>query len=365
MLLPSEKSLFENVSSSEYFSRAAQLKDGKVDGIILIAFPGYEEAVVFSEGKPVTGVHEAKRWLTVGDELVDAVENKAVTTPGRMSAYRLDPALLQIFIHKNVKNMTETTLGKYLTPVLLAGYLETDRSTCIIKFSDDNATAYVFINNGKRVGAAYVSQVGRSFGESAFKDMARFKENTAAAVYFMESAARAKVETPVAQPVKPPAPIAPSAPIAPPVEAPAKAPVSPPAAAEPAAKAPASIEESIKAMQPRLAKPLPIPPVPMPSGIKLSVAMSEDDILGLRHRSRQKVLETLEEGDVAWVDAKTLASLPITAQKVNIVLPDGREYPVTLKEADIEPIENRFIILPRKLRSRLSLGRGMMVEVRE
>jgi len=288
-----------------------------------------------------------------------------------MSAYKLDPALLQIFIHKNVKNMTETTLGKYLTPVLLAGYLESDRSTCIIKFSDDNATAYVFINNGKRVGAAYASQVGRSYGESAFKDMARFKENTAAAVYFMESAARAKVETPAVQPVKPPAPtapsvpIAPSAPIAPPVEAPAKEPVSPPAAAEPAVKAPASIEASIKAIQPRLAKPLPIPPVPIPSGIKLSVAMSEDDILGLRHRSRQKVLETLEEGDVAWVDAKTLASLPITAQKVNIVLPDGQEYPVTLKEADIEPIENRFIILPRKLRSRLSLGRGMMVEVRE
>jgi len=93
--------------------------------------------------------------------------------------------------------------------------------------------------------------------------------------------------------------------------------------------------------------------------------MSGDDTPELRHRSRQQLLETLEEGDVAWVDRKTLASLHKLDRRVSLVLPDGREYHVTLKEAPIEPVENRYIILPRKLRARLSLGRGMTVEVKE
>lgn len=363
MLLPSDKPLFENVSSNEYFTRAGQLRDGKVDGIVLFTFQDYEEAIVFSEGKPVTGIHEAKRWLTVGDELVEVVENKAMAAHGRMSAYRLDTAILQIFLHMNVKNMVETKLGKYLTPALLTGFLEGDRSTCILKLYDDNATAYVYINNGKRAGAAFVSQVGRSYGENAVRDMARFKENTSAAIYFMELAARPKIEIPAVEPVKPKAPAIVETPR--PAEVPVVEPARLPATAAPTIKAPAQIEASIKAIQPRLAKSLPVPPVPKPSGIRLSVAMSEDDILGLRHRSRQQVLEALEEEDVAWVDARTLASMPATGQKVNIVLPDGREYRVTLKEAAIEPVENRFIILPRKLRSRLSLSRGMTVEVKE
>ncbi len=347
MLLPSDKPLFENVSSSEYYTRAGKLKDDAVDGIILFTFPDFEEALVFSGGKPVTGVHEAKRWLTIGDGLVEAVENKAITVPGKMSAYRLEPAMVQVFAHKDLNNMVETTLGKYLTPGLLIGYLESEGSTSILKFYDDKATAYVFINNGKRAGSAYLSPEGRSNGESAVKDMARFKENTSAAIYFLESAVKPKAEKPVAEPVKPPAPVT--------APAPAKAPEAKP---EPA-KA-----EAGKA-KPVLAKPLPVPPVPERQGIRLSVAMSVDDTPELRHRSRQQLLETLEEGDVAWVDSKTLASLQTADRKASLVLPDGGEYHVTLKEAPIVPVENRYIILPRKLRARLSLDRGMTVEVKE
>lgn len=359
MLLPLDNPIFENVSSNEYFTRAGQLKDGKIDGIIHFIFPGYEEAIIYAEGKPVTGIHEAKRWLTVGDELVEVVENKAMAAPGRMSAYRLDTALLQVFMHRTMKSMVETKLGKYLTPALLINYLMGDGSTCVLKFYDDKATAYVFINNGKRVGAAYVSPEGRSYGDSAVTDMARFKEQTSATIYFIESAARVKPELPAVEPVRPPVP-APAA-AERPVEAPAVEPVQP----APPAKVAMSIDTAVSAIQPRLAKTLPIPPVPKPSGIRLSVALSEDNILGLRHRSRQQVLETLEEGDVAWVDTRTLASLHSPGEKVSIVLPDGREYPVTLKEAAIEPVESRFIILPRKLRARLSIDRGMTVEVKE
>lgn len=336
MLLPSDKPLFENVSSNEYYTRAGRLKDDRVDGIIQFTFPGFEEAIVFSGGKPVSGIHEAKRWITINEGLVEVIENKAMAAAGKMSAYRLEPALLQVLINKNVKNTTETKLGKYLTPGLLIGYLESDGSTCILKFYDDKATAYVFINNGKRAGAAYVSPEGRSSGESAVKDMARFKEHTSAAIYFMESVAGAKTaEAPVAEPVAPPV-----------------SEITP-------------VKPAVGSIKPILAKQLPVPPIPKRQGIRLSVAMSGDDILGLKHRSRQQVLETLEEGDVAWVDARTLASLLTFDRKASIVLPDGREYHVTLREAPIEPVENRFIILPRKLRARLSLDRGMTVEVKE
>ncbi|HTY90586.1 MAG TPA: hypothetical protein VMC84_05355 [Methanocella sp.] len=359
MLLPSDKPIFENVNSSEYFTRAGQLKDGKVDGIIHFIFPGYEEALIYSEGRPVTGIHEAKRWMTVGDELVEAVENKAIAAPGRMAAYKLDPAMLQVFMHKTMKSMVETTLGKYLSPILLIGYLGTEKSTSVVKFYDDKAIACVFINNGKRVGAAYASPEVRSYGESAIKDMARFKENTSVAIYFMESAVKARPEMPAAEPARPAAPAPVEAPR--PIEAPTIEPTKP----SPPARTAIPVESALSSIQPRLARPLPVPPVPKPLGIRLSVAMSEDDILGLRHRSHQQVLETLEEGDVAWVDTRTLASLRSPGEKVQIVLPDGREYPVTLKEADIEPVGSHFIILPRKLRGRLSIERGMMVEVKE
>lgn len=353
MLLPSDKPLFENVSSNEYYARSGKLKDEGVDGIVHFVFPDFEEAIVFSGGRPVTGIHEAKRWLTISDGLVEAVENKAITVPGKMSAYRLDPALVQVFAHKDLKNMVETTLGKYLTPGLLIGYLEGEGSTSILKLNDDKATAYVFINNGKRAGAAYVSPEGRSNGESAVKDMARFKENTSAAIYFLESVIKPKAEKPAVEPVAHPAPAAAPAPVTAPVSS--KAPEEKP---EPAKAAPRKVK-------PVLVKPQPVPPVQKRQGIRLSVAMSADETPALRHRSRQQVLETLEESDVAWVDAKTLASLQILDRKASLVLPDGREYHVTLKEAPIEPVENRYIILPRKLRSKLSLVRGMTIEVKE
>lgn len=347
MLLPSDKPLFENVSSSEYYTRAGKLKDEGLDCIVHFIFPDYEAAIIFSGGQPVTGVHEAKRWLTINDGLVEAIENKAITVPGKMSAYRLEPAMVQVFTHKDLKSMVETTLGKYLTAALLIGYLEGEGSTSILKFYDDKATAYVYINNGKRAGAAYLSPEGRSNGESAIKDMARFKENTSAAIYFLESIVKPKAEKPVEEPVKPPAPVTAPAPV--------KAPDVKP---EPEKAAPGPVK-------PVLSKPLPPVAAPKRQGVRLSVAMSGDDTPGLRHRSRQQVLETLEEGDIAWVDKKTLASLHTLDRKVSLILPDGREYHVTLKEAPIEPVENRYIILPRKLRARLSLDRGTTVEVKE
>ncbi len=112
-------------------------------------------------------------------------------------------------------------------------------------------------------------------------------------------------------------------------------------------------------------KPVTVSQPPKPRAVapvKLMVAMSEDKYLGLAHRSRQQTLEALEDSDVAWVDKNTLKAL--RSLKATIVVPGGKEYTVTLKEAKMKPEENKYIILPRKLRARLLVGKGTIVEVR-
>lgn len=355
MLLPSDKPIFENVSSRDFYARAGELKSKKIDGCIHIIFPDFEETIVFSEGQAVTAIHEAKRWLTVGDELVEVAENKAIAAQGRMSAYQLPPGLLHVFIHKSVKTMVETGLGPYMTAKLLIGYLETDKSTCVVKLHDGRATGYVYINFGKRVGAVYESPDGRSYDDKAIKDMDGFKEHTTVAIYYTEltekylrskAAAKAEAQAPD-KPAATAAPAMPAEPIKPPE------PAAPMEAARPTVNA-------IPEIKPVQAKPAS----PKPAGIRLTVAMSEDSITGLVHRSRQQTLEALEEGDVAWVDGTTLNSLHMADHKASIVLPDGREHQVTVKEMAIQPVESRYIILPRKLRNRLSIDRGTIVEVK-
>jgi hypothetical protein len=85
------------------------------------------------------------------------------------------------------------------------------------------------------------------------------------------------------------------------------------------------------------------------TGVKLVVAMSFDESIGLANRSKQQVLESFEEGNVAWVDGKTLDLLGGAFPHASITLPNGREYQVRLEEASIRPQESRYVILPRKL----------------
>lgn len=344
MLFPIKKPLFENVSSKEYYARASELKKKALDGCIHTVFPDFEEAVLFSGGEAVAAVHQSKRWLTVGDELVEPAENKAIAANGKMSAYELPRGLLDIFIHRYVQTMVETELGPYMTAGLLIGYLERDKSTCVLKLEDGRSTGYVFINFGKRTGAVYGSPDGRLYDDAAIKAMERFKEHAYVAIYFTEPSSKYLKSKAEARAVPKPVVMAPPEPISPfPVEG-----VKPGA---PAAKS----------LRPIMAKPLT---PPFMAGVKLVVAVSEDQQVGLRHRSRQQTLEALEESDVAWVDGKTFSLLHLLDPNVSIILPNGREYPVTLKEASIKPEESRYIILPIKLRKRLAINKGTTIEVK-
>ena len=101
MLMPSGKTIFENASSRDYYIRMGELKNKKTSGCIFLSYEDFDEAVIFLGGEPVTAMHEAKRWLTVGGELLEPVENKAITNSGRMSAYELPEGLLHIFIKRS------------------------------------------------------------------------------------------------------------------------------------------------------------------------------------------------------------------------------------------------------------------------
>ncbi len=231
MLIPSGKALFENISSRDYYTRIGELKNKKFNGLLHIVFPDFEEAIVFSEGQAITALQESKRWLTIGDDLVNAAENKAVTADGRMFAYELPQGILHIFIHKQLESMVETELGPYMTAGLLIGYLETERSTCILKLEDKLSTGYVFLNFGKRVGAVFNSPDGRTYDDKAVADMGHFKEHASATIYFVEFSAKylkARAESqahekPMA-PVKPIAPPEPAKPLPAESIAPAPAP---------------------------------------------------------------------------------------------------------------------------------------------
>ncbi len=358
MLFPSGKPLFEDVSSKEYITRSNELRDKALDGCIRILYPDFEEIILFIEGHAVSAIHHSKRWLTVGDEFLEPAENKALAADGRMTAYELSRRLLEVFVHKQVKSMVETELGPYMTAGRLVRHLEEDKSTCVLKLEEGSATAYVFINVGKSAGAAFESPEGRLYDDGAMKAMERFKEHAYVAIYFTEftqkylkSKAGAQAEAQAIQkpaaprPAEPAAPAAPVTPIRPPE------PISPfpvEAARPPAKAAPAQPKATVK---------------PKAAGVKLVVALSEDRQIGLEHRSRQQTLEAFEEGDIAWVDGKTMEKLRLTGPDASIILPDGRRHAVRLREVRIKPEESRYIIMSRKLRKRLSVDAGSMIEV--
>ncbi len=102
-----------------------------------------------------------------------------------------------------------------------------------------------------------------------------------------------------------------------------------------------------------------------PTHLKLIVVMSDDRFVSLRHRSKLKTLETLNEENVVWVDGKTLSSLNVKGNhKARLVLSSGKEYPVILREMEIYPEESKYVILPLKLRKRLDINKGAMVDIK-
>lgn len=219
----------------------------------------------------------------------------------------------------------------------------------------------IWVAIGFLVGAILsASAEGKAYDDNAMKAMGNLSGKARVTVFFLElspSYIKASASKPVAAPK-----------LVEPVKA-AEAP-RPPEAMPVIGHMP-SPAEGIKSITYVLSKPAPVVaatvpfPATVPSQLKLIVVMSGDKFVGLQHRSKLMTLEALDEESVAWVDKKTIESLNAKGNhKASLILAGGKEYPVTLREADFMSEESKFIILPLKLRKRLAVSKGAMIGVK-
>lgn len=351
MLVPFANTKFNNVRSKDFHARSKELKDCKFNGCLSITFPDHEGVIFYAEGEPVTAMQEYNRWITLGEELIEPIENKALNVDGMMTAFELPPGFLHFFIHKHVESTVNGELGSYLSVRTLARNFENEHSTCIIKVRDKQSRGYVFINFGKQMGAAFESANGKAYDDNAMKEMDQLQAKARVSVFFLELS-QAYIKSPSSQPV-------------PHAEPAIAAEAMRPLEAMPAGGHMPSPAESIKSISYVLSKPAPSVVAAAPSHLKLILVMSDDRFVGLQHRSKLMMLEALNEENVAWVDRKTIESLNTKGdQKASLILAGGKEYPVTLREVEIVPEESKFIILPFKLRRRLAVNKGAMIGIK-
>jgi len=363
MLVPFANTKFDNVSSRDFYSRNKELKDCNFNGGLSITFPDHESVIFYVEGMPATALQEYNRWVSLGDDLIEPVENKAINVDAKMTAFEMPPGFLHIFLHKHVDSTVNGELGSYLSVRNMVRNFEDEHSTCFIKVRDKEARGYVFINFGKQVGATFESESGKSYDENAMKEMDKLKGKARVSIYFLELS-HAYMKSPPAQPV-------------------IEAPVEPVKEVKPEPMPVRSLQmnpvEGVKSITYILDKPSSMPaPASMPASmpapapeiigtpqLKLIVVMSDDRFVSLRHRSKLRALETMNEENIAWVDRKTLASLNVKGDhKASLILSGGKEYPVTLREMEIVPEESKYVILPLKLRKRLDINKGAMIGIK-
>lgn len=351
MLIPFAKTKFDNVSSKDFYMRSKELKDSKFNGCLSIAFPDHEGVIFYAEGEPVIAMQEYNRWITLGEGLIEPIENKALNSDGMMTAFELPPGFLHFFIHKHVESTVNGELGSYLSVRTLAKNFENEHSTCIIKVRDRQSRGYVFINFGKQMGAVFESANGKAYDDSAMKEMDQLQGKARVSVFFLELS-QAYIKSLPSQPVSHAEPAIAAEATRPPEAMPTGGHMPSPA-------------EGIKSIAYVLSKPAPAIVATVPSHLKLILVMSDDKFVGLQHRSKLMTLEALNEENVAWVDRKTIESLNTKGdRKANLILAGGKEYPVTLREVEIVPDESKFIILPFKLRRRLAVNKGAMIGIK-
>lgn len=380
MLIPGIRTLFEGVSSREYYRRQKEFRNIRFNGCVHIIFPDFEGVIFYSDGDAVTALEESDRWISLGKDLIAPVENKAVTIDGKMSAIALSDSLLTLFSHNKVATMVETELGPYISIRSLIQNLKNEHSTCILKAGGQSSAGYIFVYRGTIIGASYSVAGERMFGDNAVKVMASSyaKGGIPAAIYFMEETIgmpESSATAPTAMPVKASSAATVSAiPVKAPSQEGFKTPVEK-AQAVPDKKVPVIPQTSVPARSTASQGIIASHETKnhmaeaslsaSKSSPELVVVTSISGLVKVGHRSRLNLLETLEEHNVAWVDRMTLKSLGLMdPAKVSIILPGGKECRVTLKEASIIKAETNAIILPLKLRKRLSIAPGCRVHIK-
>ncbi|MCD1294771.1 hypothetical protein CUJ83_07135 [Methanocella sp. CWC-04] len=389
MLISGKKTLFEGISSREYYKRKKELRASGFNGCVHIIFSDFEAMIFYSGGEAMTALEESNRWMSMGAKYVEPVENKAIVSDGVMSAYELSKNILDLFLNGKLVSMTETELGEYISLKSLIKNIRKERNSCILKLEDSRSKGYMYMSSGIVLSSSYSAGDEKLSGEEALSTMesSYSGKSVSAKIYFIEAARHEKEVPTTIEALSPeaffkgPKAAAPSTPVearpeeamkikAPvekvtvkPVEV--KADIAPLQA--PKEKAVTSVEAPVSGIK----KPAPKKiaagqkEVQVEKLIELKVVSSEDKALNIKHRSKYRTLETLEERNIAWVDEKALRSLGVQeSANAYLIIPGGKKYPVKLERVPVYKEEGSSVILPQKLRKRLSLDTGSTLGIK-
>jgi hypothetical protein len=337
MLVPSKQVVFEGLSR-DYYARQKELASSGFSGCVRLVFADFEGAVVYDSGRPVTALQECGTWMALGDELIAPLENKAAVTDGSMAIYVLSREMIDFFTGRKIASTIETEAGPLLDAGKLVDNLLRDRSVCIFKARGSSWIGYVFIAAGRVVDAAFSSGRESLEGSRAVRAMKDAPGNATAVIYFLEGGAPFVEVTPsVGMP-------------------PGKVPATPVEVLRPPEPATAPAGTVITA------------PAAVPPGLPetdVTVATAADKVLQPQHPSKLAVVEALEDRGVVLVDGLTLERLGVKdGGAASLAIPGGRVAQVTLQKMDLLEETGRFVVMPRKLRRRLSVVPGTIVTLK-
>ena len=375
MLIPSIKVVYEG-PSKEYYARLKTITASKMTGCVRLIFYDFEGTIFYRGGNTVAALQENGMRITIGREVIALLENKAMVTSGTTAIYELSPAIVSLFEDRKITSIVESDMGTLVNARMLIDNLVSSGSTCMLKTRGRAWTGYVFLSMGRIIGASYVSDRERYYGETAIGAICKASGKAAAAIYFLEGGTpieasavetRKPEEKPIAKAVKP-------------EEKPE---------AEPQKAEPQKPEEKSEALSTPEAPALPItekPPVTAASEIellstieKLSTELKPIQVeprqvelkvvtgeqVKLKHPSRIATLEGLEDHSTAWVTEYAMSSLHLEdLDQANVILPDGRSVKVTVRKIEIVIGDPDIVIFSKKFRSRSSIEPGSSVIIR-
>jgi hypothetical protein len=339
MLVPSKQVAFEGLSR-DYYARKKEMASSEFTGCVRLVFADFEGAVIYEAGKPITALEECGTWMALGDELIAPLENKAAVTDGSMAIYLLAQDLIDFFAGRKIAGTVETETGPLLGTRTLVDNLLRDRSVCIFRVRGPSWVGYAFIAAGRVIDAIYASGRESLDGSRAVTALRQAEGKATAVIYFLEGGV-------------------PYVEVTPSVEMPPRtAAAAPVEVLHPWQPGPAPAETVIAAPAPA-AIPAAIP------AADVTVVTAADRALQPRHPSKLAAVEALEDRSVVLVDRLTLEQLGVKdGGPAGMVIPGGRVAQVTLLKMDLLAETGRLVVLPRKLRRRLSVVPGTILTLK-
>ena len=335
MLVPSKQVIFEGLSR-DYYARQKELASSGFSGCVRLVFADFEGVVFYEAGQPVTAVEECGTWMALGDELIAPLENKAAVTDGSMAIYTLSPDMIDFFAGRKISGTVETETGPLLGTRALVDNLLRDRSVCIFKARGPSWVGYAFLAAGGVIDAVYAAGRETLDGVRAATALKQAAGRATAVIYFLEGGIPYVTVTPS---------------------------VAMPPGAVPAATAPVEVLRPSAPAETVIAEPAAAESA-MPT-VDVTITLAADRALQPLHPSKLAAVEALEDRGVVLADGLTLERLGVQdGGPASLVIPGGNVAQVTLLKMDLLAETGRLVVLPRKLRRRLSVVPGTIVTLK-